>query len=216
MVQRQFYVRTIPLTITFLLGMLFLVEYFLTVPGAEPAATELRAWATLIFGFSVCYGTLSLVRGHLTQAVRKKTDSYSKFCSLWLVFVFFVFLIPGWVLKGGASNADYTSLYNNIYGVGSTAFFSLHGFWVTMALFKSFRPRNVEAALLFGTAIVTLIGIAPWGELAWPPIRLVEQWVEAVLLTQGLRGITIGAGAGIIVTAIRTLIGRETGYFGGK
>jgi hypothetical protein len=76
------------------------------------------------------------------------------------------------------------------------------------------RARTFEAALLFTTAVLVILGNTPIFPAMFPQFFYIREWIFGPIVGGAYRGIRIGIGMGAVVLGIRTLIGLETGYLG--
>ncbi|MEX0700700.1 MAG: hypothetical protein WD069_01250 [Planctomycetales bacterium] len=102
--------------------------------------------------------------------------------------------------------------------------FALLAFFVASAAFRAFRAKNVEAALLLGTAFIILLGRTAAGvaltswlpeEVAGLRIENVTVFIMGVFNTAGNRAIMIGIALGLAATSLRILLGIDRSYLGG-
>ena len=95
-------------------------------------------------------------------------------------------------------------VYNGIFVPLGAAMFSLLGFYIATAAYRSFRLKSLEAAAMMITAIVVILGQISYGPLYisenLPAIRL---WLLQNLNTPGNRAIYFGAVAGGFAMAFR-------------
>jgi len=203
--------RTIPAVIVFVVGMVLLAEYFFTVPVLTSVASNLRTWAVIIFGMTVLFGVLSLLRWHVSR-IRRGSPGGQAFYSAWAIVMFFIFMILGFILPPRLRNPNYVMMFNAIYLTATAALWSLHGFWATLAGYRGLRARNRYSYLMLLAAVLVILGVAPWGELIWPGFVPINQWIQDTAFQPGMRVMLMTLGIGAIYFAIRTLLGYERGY----
>jgi predicted phage tail protein len=85
------------------------------------------------------------------------------------------------------------------------------GFFICAAAFRSFRARNLEAAILLFSATVIMLKNIPIGNVIIPGIFSFGNWYNDVVAFGGNRGLIIVMGVGMIVAGIRQLLGFERG-----
>ncbi|MEM2991006.1 MAG: hypothetical protein QXQ02_07470 [Halobacteria archaeon] len=66
--------REIPLLIITMLGITMIADYFINIPSIKSAASILTSWASIVAGFAIIYGALSLMLSN-TKYVIKKTPN---------------------------------------------------------------------------------------------------------------------------------------------
>jgi hypothetical protein len=190
--------------ILFVVPLLFILfNYYTGIAG--PAATELINWGAYLWNFSMIIGTYSMFRKHLMTITEKQKDwPYSV-----VMFVsFFVYFgmsyinkdIFQWIL-------DYVQnpIMLTIW-VGAFTTFTM--------LFRGARTRNWVGVLLLISSIITVLRMAPVGEVIWTGFPVIGNWLNAVPNAAVMRAITIGMGIGLIATMVRELLGKETHYLG--
>lgn len=106
-------------------------------------------------------------------------------------------------------------IYDHVFAPCNATMFALLAFFVASAAFRAFRARNVEAALLLGTAILMMLGRAPIGRALSDSLPDVAQWLLDVPSNGGRRAIMMGAAIGAIATGLRVILGLERSHLGG-
>lgn len=106
-------------------------------------------------------------------------------------------------------------IYDHVFAPCNATMFALLAFFVASAAFRAFRARNVEAALLLGTAILMMLGRAPIGRAMSDSLPDVAQWLLDVPSNGGRRAIMMGAAIGAIATGLRVILGLERSHLGG-
>ncbi len=97
---------------------------------------------------------------------------------------------------------------------GNSTVFSLNGFFIISAAYRTWRLRNWRAALLVGTAILVVLGRVGIGQAMWPALGPISDWIMTYPNAAGMRGIMIGAALGTISLGLRIILGIERGHLG--
>jgi len=204
--------RTIPIAIVFLTALLFLCEFFITIPGIDfkSTATIVNNWGIILTAFTLGFGAVNLFIFH-GRHISRRTKGQWPF-SLWLLIVIILFTVVG--VSTGASSSQYTWLYNSSYFALSATVYSSLGFYMTSGIYRALRAKNIESGLLLIVGFIVLARNAPAIAAGFPPIIPWGAWLSAVPTTSAQRGIMIGAALGALALGIRTMIGRETGFLG--
>lgn len=204
--------RTLPIVIVFATAMLFILEFFVTIPGIDfkSAATTVNNWGIVLTAFTLAFGAVNLFIFH-GRHISRRTKGQWPF-SLWMLIVIVIFIAIG--VSSGVSSSQYTWLYNASYFALSATVYSSLGFYMTSGIYRALRAKNIESGLLLIVGIIALARNAPAVASAFPPIIPWEAWLSAVPTTSAQRGIMIGAALGALALGIRTMIGRETGFLG--
>jgi hypothetical protein len=117
-------------------------------------------------------------------------------------------------LMWGPSGRAYTWIYEHIFAPCNATMFALLAFFVASAAFRAFRARNVEAALLLGSAIIILVARAPIGRTIHPVLPEISDWILDIPNNAGRRAIMMGAAIGAIATGLRVILGLERSHLG--
>ncbi len=205
------YKREIPLLITFLSGMIAVLEYYVPVDATTNAFTVLKNWGMVIAAFALGFGAINLfiVYG---RRMKKAPNPVDRAFSVWLLALLVIAAVIGVSL--GSDSSKYQWIYNSIYlPLGATMYASLC-FYMTAGAYKVLRARTLDSTLLLITAVLVIIGNTPLFPAIWKGFFTWRKWIFDVIVSGAYRGIRIGVGIGSVVMGIRTLLGMETGYLG--
>ena len=123
------------------------------------------------------------------------------------------------VMRWGAGSPEgrvFTWFYDYIFYPCNATMFALLAFFIASAAFRAFRARNVESALLLGSAILVMIGLVPVGRLISPFFPELADWIVDFPNNAGRRAIMMGAALGAIVTGLRVILGLERSHLGSE
>ncbi len=205
------YKREIPLLITFLSGLIAVLEYYIPVPTTENAFTVLKNWGIVISAFALGFGAVNLfiVYG---RRIKRAPSMVDRAFSAWLLFLLIVTAVVGVSLSSASD--QYLWIYNSVYlPLGATMYASLC-FYMTAGAYKVLKARTLDSTLLLITAFLVILGNTPLFPAIWKGFFSWRKWIFDVIVSGSYRGIRIGVGIGSIVLGIRTLLGMETGYLG--
>ena len=203
--------REIPLLITFLSGMVAVLEYYFPTDATMNAFTVLKNWGIVIAAFALGFGAVNLfiVYG---RRFRKAPNPVDRVFSIWLLVLLVITALVGVSLTSASD--QYLWIYNSIYlPLGATMYASLC-FYMTAGAYKVLRAKTLDSTLLLITAFLVILGNTPLSAAIWEGFFSWRMWIFDVIVSGGYRGIRIGVGIGSIVLGIRTLLGMETGYLG--
>ncbi|HUP27161.1 MAG TPA: hypothetical protein VM409_01910 [Chloroflexia bacterium] len=189
-------------------GIITIIGFFTRGPFADLLGV-LSQWVSVLVGFALLVGLGNLVKVHVGRVIRFQRDW---FYSLVLVGSAAVVLGLG-LAGGGPGDANVAWVFKWIYQPLGAAIFSLLAFFVTTAIFRLPRMRNAEAAVLLITALVVILGQAPFS--ATPPIDIVvdvKNWLMDYPVLAGVRAIILGVAFGAIATSLRVLLGFDRPY----
>ncbi len=203
--------KELPVYIVFVISMLMIVSYFLTVPGLKTAATQVNSWVVIIANFALGLGAVSLVQVHSKKITNKSKDwNYSVILLISLAITVLIGILQG------QSSASYKFIFQYIFTDWGTAMYALLAFFLASASYRAFRARNVEATILLIGAIIMMLGNVPIGALIWSGWPNLAKWVQNVPNTAGQRAIMISAAVGYIGISLRVMLGMERKHFGGQ
>jgi hypothetical protein len=203
--------REVPIIVTFVAGIFFLLDYFVRIPYLSEYVGEFEGWAIVVAAFALVLGAANLIRIHVQKIIRQKEDWYN---SVILLVAMLVMAFSGILFT--QRNPVWTYLFNNIFVPLNGTMFALLAFYIASAAYRAFRIRTKEAAVLLVAAIVVMLGRAPIGAMIWSGFPGYAAWLQGVFTTAGMRGIMIGASLGAIVTSMRIIFGIDRSYFGGQ
>lgn len=228
----NFFKRQLPLIIVFVTGILFIVQFFVPHPWSQNMLTWVTKWLSVIFGVTLLLGMNSLIHAHYTK-IKKRIPGwgFSGVMFFGLILSILAGILPAllttpenqsflgieginnvaWVESGGPLNWVYMNLFNPM----SATMFSILGFFMASAAFRSFRARSVEATFLLIAAVIIMIGQIPLGGMIWHGTPDIMAWLLAVPNCAAKRAIIFGVTLGVIATSLRIIFGIERAYLGG-
>jgi len=215
---------TIPVIIAFLSGLILAVSFFFqpekTIIGQiEP---ELLVWVTIIAGFSLFLGAVSITRVNINNIKRRKEGWGYSILTLIAVFVMAIpSLFPSsWSpLFGDAQGSIYDWLFQYLDKPMMATMFGMLAFYIASAAYRAFRARSAEATILLLTATLVMLWRVPMGEAFLRSIHpsipeLINTYVMNGVNMAVQRGIIIGAALGAASMSLRIMLGIERTYMG--
>jgi len=223
--------RTIPLLITFGVGLSLIVAMFIPHAPFYELDGMFSVFYDVIAVFAFILGGGNLLKVHLNKIQNKRRDwKYS----IVTVGGFFLVLAAG-LLKVGvpegwsggyqAPGSLFKYLYDASFQPLQATMFSLLAFFVASASYRAFRAKTKEATILLVAAFIILLRPTPLGYYLtyWLPEPLkflhipnLSTWVLSVPNMAGQRAIMIGIALGIVSTSLRLILGIERSYLGGE
>ncbi len=208
--------RTVPLVITFAVGLFMIGEFFIPHWAYREVTAELLIWGLILAAAAYLLGLLNLVQINLPKVLRREPEWGYKAVML---VALAATLVIGFV--NGEARYDEGTAYKWVYDYVMTplnaTMFSLLAFYIASAAFRAFRARNLEAALLLGAAVIVMIGRVPAGEnlpLIGEYMPKIVNWIMDVPNTAARRAIFIGSALGAVATALRVILGLERSHLG--
>lgn len=214
----------LPIIIAFLSGLAMVAAFILSPGKFGDIEGELLRWVSIIGGFTLLLGVISIVRVNIRPVMRKEHGWYNKLALLLAVAVTGIpALLPvSWSpLFGTGDNTIYDWFFNNMNAPMMSTMFAMLAFYIASAAFRAFRARNAEATLLLLTAILVMLWRVPMGENLFKSIhpelpQLINTYVMGGVNVAVQRGIIIGSAMGAATMGLRIMLGIERTYMGGK
>lgn len=201
--------RNVPLIITFIIGMVMVLEYYVVSPELIAVAEEINTWRVILFA-CVYLGTINLLRLHGRRVTRRVEGQW--YFSAWTIFLIVAYTVLG--LYFGVASKNYRWMMDNVnVPLGATMYASLC-FYMAAGAYRVLRARNLGVALLLSAAVLVIIGNTPLFPAYFPVFGQIRSWIFSVFVTGSYRAVRIGVGLGGVALGIRTLFGLETGYLG--
>lgn len=215
---------TLPVVIAFFSGLVMIVAFFFNPERSFVGRleSEVLSWVTIVGGFSLLLGVVSLVRVNYSAVKRKSEDWIFKLATLISVFVM---AVPAILPKNMSSlfgrdvGSIYDWLFNYVDAPMMSTMFAMLAFYIASAAFRAFRARNAEATLLLVMATLVMLWRVPMGEIALKSIHanlpdLINTYIMNGANLAVQRGIIIGAALGAAAMSLRIMLGIERTYMG--
>jgi hypothetical protein len=221
--------REIPLIITFIAGLVFVVQYFIPHPPFDAFEQVFTNWFAIVQAFAIWLGALSLMKFSMLKIRRKQKDWFMSV----IIIVGFVVMVaygaydgfagmhasPTYSFRDAGTHFDW--LYQNIYTPLTSTMFALLAFFVASASYRAFRARNLQATLLLIAGILVMIGRVPIGDwlTSFMPAHYqasnLATWIMNFPNAAGQRAIMIGIALGTVSTSLRIILGIERSHLEG-
>ncbi len=203
--------RQIPLIITFIAGIVMIIQYFIPHEPFAGMQQLFNQWYLIIAAFAMILGIGNLLKIH-SGRISRKTSGWGY--SIVLLTGLTVMLISGlgWGIERGTF---FFYLFWNLHIPMASTMFALLAFFVASASYRAFRARTIEATLLLIAAIVVMLSRVPLGGYIWSKIPFAGDWIMSYPNMAGQRAIMIGIALGTVSTSLRIILGIERTYLGG-
>jgi hypothetical protein len=215
--------REIPLIITGVVGIIFVLQYFIPHAPFNKFSNWFSDWFSIIGACAIWLGALNLLRISSDKIYRRKSDwGYAVIIVISFLLITVIGFAGGKDFREIGTGFDW--LYQFIYTPLSSTMFALLAFFVASASYRAFRARNLEATLLLLAAFFVMLGRVPVGDAAAGLISIPEAimpskiatWIMNFINTAGQRAIMIGIALGTVSTSLRIILGIERSYLGGE
>lgn len=212
----------LPTVIAIAFGVLVLAGYLFGVKadGTLSLLGEIKMLilnvAILLAGFAVLVGISNLLIVHANKIRHKqKGAGYSAILIIALVVTFLLGLLAHSIPIAASL---FSSAFKFIQLPIETSLMALLVVSLTYASIRLLRRRlNLLSVIFLATALLILIGMAPWPLLGDVPFLsdIVRPVIAQVPAAAGARGILLGVALGTLTTGLRILFGSDRPY-GGK
>jgi hypothetical protein len=216
--------REIPLILTAIVGLTFVVQFFVPHYPMGFLADMFSDWFSIIAAAAIWLGALNLMRVSAERIYRREKD---RFYAAVTISSFLLIVIIGFFFSDGRSFQEpgtrFDWLYINIYTPLMATMFAMLAFFVASASYRAFRARNAQATILLLAAFVVMLGRTPFGDWISNLLFLPDGWgisnLSNIIMNYfnvaGQRAIMIGIALGIVSTSLRIILGIERTYLGG-
>lgn len=195
-------------------GLFVLVGYFTDLPLVQQLRLTFMQWAVLLAAAALLVGLVNLASVHWRKVgLLEDGWIYSA------VLILSMLITLALSLFFGPDNTVALFIFSNFQLPVEASLMALLAVSLVVAGFRMLsRRRDPYAVVFIFTALVVLIGTAPWllpGEPALEEgARQVRNWISQVLAAGGARGILMGVALGASATGLRVLLGADRPYGG--
>ena len=156
--------REIPLLITGIVGIGFVIQYFVPHFPFNNLSNWFSDWFSIIGACAIVLGALNLMKMSAVKVMDRKADwGYSAVIIASFLLIVIIGLAEGREFRVAGTKFDW--IYNYIYIPLSATMFSILAFYVASASYRAFRARNFEATLLLVAAFFVMLGRVPVGDI---------------------------------------------------
>ncbi len=205
--------RTGPLKLCLIGGIVMIIQFFIPHKFSKNFFDGIVSWLIVSAIPALVIGYYSISHLHLNKIKRKKEGfGYSIVTLSSIVIMAFIGFM--WGIE---ENSLFMKIYQHIQMTMQATMFSLLGFYMASAAFRSFKARTPEATLLLVVALVVMFGRVPIGESVFVKLRLPNliEWILMYPNMAAQRGIGLGVGLGMMATSLKIMLGIERGWLGG-
>lgn len=199
--------QLIPVSLAIAVGLVVLLGQFISNATLDNIIAALVGWGAIVAAFALLLGLANLILFHTKRIVKR--DAQMLYSILILASAAGVFLL---VLPSGGTGAASRWVMRYIYQPLEASFLALLVFFIATAVYRALRVRTWEMALFAISAVIVLIGSAPFMQVISPLFPALSEWVVNVPALAGQRGILLGVALGIIATGLRLLTGIDRPY----
>ena len=110
------------------------------------------------------------------------------------------------------ASAELTWIFDYLYFPLQATMGALLAFFIVSAAYRAFKLRSVPALILLVSSLVVLITQLPFRAALSPLLPAAREWIFAIPVTAGVRGILLGVALGTTATALRVLLAVDHPY----
>jgi hypothetical protein len=209
----MFLKKQIPLAIAFIFGILLFVQYFVPSRFSEDAYTLYLDWVIVIGIFGSVLAYYSILRLHIMKVAKMAKDWPFSLITLSAIAA----MIIAASIEGQHANSTFDNMYNYMLVSIEATIFSMLAFYIASAAYRSFRARSMQATALLVAAVIVMLGRIPFGQyIGIGGVNLVDlaNWILDVPNMAAKRGIFLGIGMGMLLLALKLVLGIERSYLG--
>ena len=205
---------TIPLVITFVVGLIMLGEAFIPHWMYRIVTENILEWGVILAAAAFVLGLINLIQVNLPKVLAREPEWGYK---LVMLVALVATLVVGFMGGGDrlSNGQAYKWVFDFVFVPLNATMFALLAFYIASAAFRAFRARNMEATVLLVAAVVVMIGRVPIGEQISEWLPQIVNWLMEVPNTAARRAIFIGAALGAVATGLRIILGIERSHLGG-
>lgn len=198
----------VPLTISSIVVAIILLDTFSGDKTVRAISTTIQSWAIILAGAAMGIGAINLVR----RQVRNIQARQMVVRSAGILILLGVMLGSG-IVDLNLQNPVYKFITENFYSAIYGAGWSFQYFFLFYGLYRAYRVRNLDSALMCIASVLVILRSAPIFELVIGPYALIGgDWMLNVVSLAGNRAIIIASSIGILLIGLRVMLGKERGY----
>jgi hypothetical protein len=196
--------RTILAGIVLVTGLLVLLDMMIVNPSLDAAAGAVNELLVLLAAAAAVGGGATLVAHHARNLVAGDGDSTGSIVLLvGMAAILVAGLRPG---SSGSSDPAVLWLVSALLGPIAASIFALLFIFLLGAFRRGFALRVRETSLMAGAAAAVIVLLLPIGGQAGDWLAAAAGWVRDVPLAGVFRGLLIGIGILVAVSAARSLM----------
>jgi hypothetical protein len=199
--------RSILTSVVLVTGLLILLDLMIVNPSVHGAAGAVNELLVLLAAAAAVGGGATLVAHHARNLAAGDGDSMASIVLLLgMAAILVAGLRPG---SSGSSDPVVLWLVAALLAPIAASVFALLFIFLLTAFRRGFALRVRETSLMAGAAAVVIVLLLPLGGQAGDVLAAGAGWVRDVPLAGVFRGLLIGIGILVAVSAARSLMGLD-------
>ena len=198
------------LSITAAVGFMVLFQTYFPTGQGKVVYDTLMASTTVIIAFLTIAGTFQLFRLQVPEILKRSERWSMAVVTVGSALTVFILCL---VLGQGSPLVDYM-FYRGFTSGFQKATTATHAWVICYAILRYLSFRNRDLASFSVGILAVIISQAPLIAAVAPPLYGVATWLRTNVAGTAGNAVNIGLAFGMVLTAARVLIGRETGFLG--
>jgi hypothetical protein len=207
----RFVRSTLVVWITAVVAALYLINQYTTAPITNQLGF-LSGWGAILTSFMTIIAYITYIRFHARRIMQKSERWYF---SPMAIFIAIATVVIGQVLPLKTKDPTYIWLYFNIILTLFLASMSMRFFIQVAAIFRAFRAKTIESALLLITTVIMVLATMPYIVGNFPAVNEFGMWILNHPSRAANRAGIIVSAIGATGMAIRVWLGKERGLKAG-
>jgi len=188
---------------------ILLINYYIKIPGITQLASYLEEWVIVVMDFGLILGFASIAQRNARNMTKRRGEWWLDSVAL---LVATVTILSN--LIGGRNHPIFTFINVNLRGVGTPTMLSMHGFFCISAALRAFKFKSLQITVALGAMMLIMLYNVPLGEVIWPGIAPVAEWLIDYGFSPGSRALLMTTSVGAIFLGFRVLTGMEREAYG--
>lgn len=198
--------KILPIAAAVACGLFALVDFFVPDPLIDSVGAVLVEGVTILAAFGLILGVANLMAVHARRVYTRVSERSQ---SVVLVVASLATLAIGLLWPGSKGVAW---VFQHIYYPLQASMAALLAFFIVSAFYRAFRLRNAQAFVLLVVSLFVFLAQLPFSGALSPYLPIIREWLFAVPVTAGVRGIILGSALGTIATSLRVLLAVDQLY----
>jgi len=198
--------RALPTGLAILCALILIVDFFAPAWPLAGLSDVLAEGAVILGAFALLFGAAHLLLLHGRRVVAEERG--------WpMGAILGVALLVTFALQAfwPASCAS-AWLFESVYYPLQATMMALLAFFSVTAAYRALRLKSPRAILFVLIFLFILLASAPFAGAIWRYLPALRDWIFAVPVMAGVRGILLGVALGTITAALRVLSGANRPY----
>jgi hypothetical protein len=187
-----------------------ILQYFLYIVLLISLASYLRTFALIISAVASGVGIINITIRYVKNITERRPYWFLNVYTLLLMLI-----VAATGLMGPlATHPTFEWIISNVYMPADASIYAMVYLDIVHAFYRSFRARNIDAAILLVAAFFIMIYNAPVTSYYLPGIAPLGKFLFDNMGTASNRGISLVTAVGTLAFTYRVLVHRETSVVG--